>query len=171
MAEIIGNRVELTFVPLRNMLFFTIAANRAVALGCFDIVTGICQQDNANYPDCREDFRVALERAVNRSLGLATHDYQKAARFQIHAPLMNMSKKESVLLAREIPGCWEALAYSHTSYAGDYPPVDANHASVLRAQGFAEAGFPDPLVLRAWKEGLMELPDSPNYQGVSRDEK
>lgn len=155
MDEVIGNRVELTFVPLRNPFFFVLAANRAVAMGCQTLVTGICQEDNANYPDCRENFRVEFQRAIRLALGTEV--------FFIEAPLMRLSKKETVLLARMIPGCWEALAYTHTSYDGRYPPTDMNHANVLRAHGFEEAGFPDPLVLRAHAEGLMPLPETKNY--------
>jgi 7-cyano-7-deazaguanine synthase len=162
MESVIGNRVELTFVPMRNTFFFTVAMNRAVALGCKHLVTGICQEDNANYPDCTESFRDALETAFNLSLGLSTPE----DKFQIHAPLMNLSKAQSVELARNLPGCWEALAYSHTSYDGKYPPTDMNHANVLRADGFAKAGLPDPLVVRAWKEGLMQLPSTSNYNEV-----
>lgn len=158
MDDVIGDRVELTFVPMRNVLFFTVAVNRAIALDCRNLVTGICQEDNANYPDCTEEFRMLFEGTANRALGITD--------LQVHAPLMNKSKAASVLLARELPGCWEALAYSHTSYDGRYPPVDNNHANVLRAHGFEQAGFPDPLVERAWREGLMELPTTSNYDSL-----
>lgn len=157
MDKTIGNRVELTFVPMRNTFFFTLAMNHALALGIRDLVTGICQADNANYPDCTEEFRVSLEQAFNTSLGVRD--------VNIHAPLMFRSKSESVHLAASLPGCMEALAYSHTSYDGKYPPTDMNHANVLRAHGFEEAGLPDPLVLRAWREGVMELPKTRNYDG------
>lgn len=155
MSKVIGDRVEHTFVPMRNPFFLTVAANRAIAKGCFNLVTGICQEDNANYPDCREAFRERFEAMVNRALGIS--------RFEIYAPLMNLSKSDTVDLARTLPGCWEALAYTHTSYDGQYPPTDMNHANVLRAKGFEDSGFPDPLVLRAYGEGLMELPATSNY--------
>jgi 7-cyano-7-deazaguanine synthase len=162
MDKVIGNRVELTFVPMRNMLFLTIAMNRAVALGQgTDVITGICQADNANYPDCTESFRSAFERAADRALQAATDAYNPFCRTV--APFIFKSKAEMVKIARTLPGCWHALAYSHTSYDGKYPPVDMNHSNVLRAQGFEEAGLPDPLVLRAVYEGRMDYPDTPNY--------
>jgi 7-cyano-7-deazaguanine synthase len=156
MAQTIGKRVERTFVPMRNTLFLTIAMNRAVELDCENIVTGICQEDNANYPDCTGIFRALFEDLANQSLG--------EKKFKIFAPLMYLNKAESIKLAHTLPGCWEALAYSHTSYNGEYPPTDMNHANVLRAEGFERAGLPDPLVMRAVKEGLMLLPDTANYQ-------
>jgi len=90
----------------------------------------------------------------------------KTGRFQIHAPLMGLSKAETVMLAYKLPGCWDALAYTHTSYDGKYPPIDMNHSNVLRAHGFETAGLPDPLVVRAWREGLMALPMTQNYDCV-----
>jgi 7-cyano-7-deazaguanine synthase len=161
MEKVIGDRVELTFVPMRNPFFFILAINRAVALGCNDLVTGICQEDNANYPDCTEDFRASFQLTANLALGTA--DPATGHRFRIHAPLMYLSKKETVQMAAKMPDCWSAMAYTHTSYDGKYPPTDMNHSNVLRAKGFADAGLPDPLVLRAWNEGLMELPATSNY--------
>ena len=156
MEKVIGDRVEKTFVPMRNTLFLTIAANRAVALGAETLITGICQEDNANYADTTEDFRVKLEQAFDTSL-------KGMARLKIVAPLMFFSKADTVRLAHEMPDCWKAMALTHTSYDGKYPPTDNNHSNVLRAQGFLEAGFPDPLVVRAWYEELMDLPLQPNY--------
>lgn len=157
MESVIGDRVELTFVPMRNMFFFTVAMNRAVALGCKYLVTGICQEDNANYPDCRDKFRWRFEMAAQESLDDPS--------FEILAPLMFMTKAQSVELALQLPGCWDALAYTHTSYDGKYPPTDMNHSNVLRAHGFEASGLPDPLVLRAVHEGLMEIPPTANYDG------
>lgn len=161
MEEVIGSRVEPTFVPMRNMLFFVVAMNRAVALGCTELVTGICQEDNANYPDCTENFRYAFEAAANEALG--TRPLAGVCTFKMHAPLMYLSKADTCRLAAKLPGCMDALAYSHTSYDGKYPPTDMNHANVLRADGFEKAGLPDPLVLRAVKEGLMQFPKTSNY--------
>ena len=163
MEELIGTRRELTFVPMRNALFLTIAANRAEALGIPNIVTGVCQMDNANYDDCRASFIEATVEFINYALG---HDHRGTEPIRIHTPLMYLSKAQSIHLAQTLPGCMEALAYSHTSYDGKYPPTDKNHANVLRADGFEKAGVPDPLVVRAWKEGLMDLPNSSNYDGL-----
>lgn len=163
MEKIIGARREATFVPMRNALFLTIAANRAEALGIQNLVTGVCAMDNANYDDCRAIFVQAAQFYINTALG---HDHRGTPAIHIHTPLLYLTKEETVKLSHELPGCWEALAYSHTSYDGKYPPTDMNHSNVLRAEGFLRAGLPDPLVLRAYKEGLMDLPDTPNYKGV-----
>lgn len=156
MDKIIGDRVEKTFVPMRNALFLTLAANHAVAAGIGNLMTGVCQADNANYPDCREVFIGSMESTINLALGIDE--------FEIWVPLMDMTKAESIHLALGIPHAYEALKWSHTAYDGQYPPIGKDHASVLRAHGFEEAGVPDPLVVRAWQEGLMALPETQNYQ-------
>lgn len=141
MDKTIGNRVELTFVPMRNALFLSIAANIAISKGIYDIVTGVCQQDNANYPDCREGFITSQQATINAALGVSN--------FKIHTPLMHLSKAESIRLASSMPGCMDALAFSHTCYAGKFPPCGKCHSCVLRAEGFRVAGVDDPLIVRS----------------------
>ena len=155
--------LEKTFVPMRNQLFLTIAANRAYVLGCRVLVTGVCQEDNGGYPDCRQEFIDAVQLACNT--GTFTGEDGAVSPLCILTPLMHMTKADSVVLAQSLPKCMEALAFSHTAYDGQYPPTGHDHASLLRAKGFEEAGVPDPLVLRAYKEGLMDLPNTPNYSG------
>ena len=78
---------------------------------------------------------------------------------------MDMKKSEIVMMGKNLPKeWWEALSFSHTSYDGKYPPTSNDHANLLRARGFEEAGLPDPLVERAVAENLMELPKTRNYE-------
>lgn len=164
MEKTIGDRVELTFVPFRNLLFLVVAANHALTRDITDLVTGVCQADNANYPDCRASFIEATGYCLDKAVGLDKH--WPVPGITIHTPLMDLSKAQSVALAVQIPGAYEALAYSHTAYSGEYPPKTQDHATVLRAAGFEEANVPDPLIVRAWSEGLMDLPTTRNYDGV-----
>lgn len=158
MAAAIGDRVELTFVPMRNALFLTLAANRAVCKGIAHLVTGVCQEDNANYPDCRERFLDVQALTIREALDEPS--------FCIHAPLMHLSKQGTVELADNLGGyAFVALAFTHTAYSGEFPPITQDHATVLRADGFAKAELPDPLVLRANMEHPeFLLPDSRNYE-------
>lgn len=160
--------LEKTFVPMRNQLFLTVAANRAYVLGCETLITGVCQEDNGGYPDCTQNFINAA--SVVSNIGTFTGKDGALGPLRIVTPLMFLSKAESVRLAKTLPGCMAALAYSHTSYDGQYPPLGHDHATLLRAKGFEEAGVPDPLVVRAWKEGLMELPVTANYSDLMGSE-
>jgi len=160
-----GKGIEKTFVPMRNQLFLTIAANRAAHYGAKALVTGVCEADYGGYPDCRQKFITALGQACN--LGTFTGEPGAPQPITILAPLMRLTKAQSVLMALELPGCYAALAWSHTAYDGKYPPTGKDHASLLRAKGFEDANVPDPLVLRAWNEGRMHLPKTPNYKEVN----
>lgn len=153
--------LEKTFVPMRNQLFLTIAANRAAVLEAEALITGVCEEDYGGYPDCRQSFIHALNHACN--LGTFTGEDGAPKSLAILTPLMKLTKKQTVELALTLPGCYRALAYSHTSYDGQYPPTGHDHATLLRAKGFEEAGVPDPLILRAVKEHLMDLPSTPAY--------
>lgn len=142
-ADTLPGGIEKTFVPMRNTLFLTIAANRAVVKGCFDIITGVSQEDFGGYPDCREDFIRSLQGTFRLSLEGITG-------INIVTPLIHLNKKETVLMAKDLgEECWNALAMSHTCYNGDTPPCGHCHACLLRAKGFDEAGLPDPLLERS----------------------
>lgn len=138
-----ASNLPASFVPGRNIVFLTIAAAIAYKHQIPNIVTGVCETDYSGYPDCRHATISALETALG--LGM---EYP----FKIHTPLMYLSKKETVEMAMKMPGCMEALAYSHTCYEGKIPPCGVCPACKLRAKGFLEAGIPDPLIKRLYVE-------------------
>src|SRR4030067_1893795 len=132
--------IEPTFIPCRNILFLTIAANWAVVKGIKDLVIGISAIDYGGYPDCRPKFIRSMEETLRRGLEM---------KINIYTPMISLSKKDTILLASNLSGCMEALAYSHTCYEGKFPPCGTCHACLLRMKGFKEVGIKDPVIERA----------------------
>jgi len=130
-----GSQLPNTFVPGRNLIFLTFAAAFAWQRDVADIVTGVAQTDYSGYPDCRRHTIDALEQSLQ--LGMERD-------FRIHTPLMSLTKKQTVELARDL-GVLDAMALTHTCYNGQRPPCGECPACQLRARGFLEAGVSDPL--------------------------
>lgn len=102
-----------SFVPGRNLLFFTFAAAIAYRRGLKRLVGGMCETDYSGYPDCRDDTMKALQVAL--SLGLDK-------RLVIETPLMWIDKAATWEMTRELGG--DALVElvverTHSCYAGD----------------------------------------------------
>ena len=148
-----------TFIPFRNLLFLTLAAGRAQEVGCTDLVLGVYETALGGYPDVRQVFIHAAERALSESTA--------GDLFSIHTPLMGLSKADIIRTAKRMEDCWEALAFTHSCYDGQYPPSPNNRSSLLRAKGFHEAGLHDPLIVRAKRDGLLpsSYPDDGFIEG------
>ena len=102
-----------TFVPGRNLIFFTFAAAVAYRRGLSVLVGGMCETDYSGYPDCRDDTLKSLQ--VTLGLGLDQ-------RVVIETPLMWMDKAQTWQLAHTLGG--NALVSliteeTHTCYLGD----------------------------------------------------
>ncbi len=129
-----------TFVPGRNLIFFTFAAAVAYRRGLSVLVGGMCETDYSGYPDCRDDTLKALQ--VTLGLGLDQ-------RVVIETPLMWLDKAQTWALARTLGGdpLVEAITEdTHTCYLGERATRHAwgygcGHcpACELRARG--HAGF------------------------------
>lgn len=107
------NGLPNTFVPGRNILFFTVAGAIAYRRGIKRLVGGMCETDFSGYPDCRDDTLKALQATLN--LGMAS-------RLVIETPLMWIDKAATWALARELGG--SALVdiirmETHSCYQGD----------------------------------------------------
>ena len=131
------NGLPTTFVPGRNIVFLAVAAALAYRCGIRDLVGGMCETDYSGYPDCRAETINATAQAL--SLGMDRH-------FDIHTPLMRLSKAQTWQLAERLGGkalvdltiketvsCYEGdrkIKHAWGSGCGKCPACD------LRAKGY-----------------------------------
>ena len=102
-----------TFVPGRNLLFFTYAAALAYRRGIRTLVGGMCETDFSGYPDCRNETLQSLAKSL--SLGMDTS-------FAIETPLMWIDKAGTWAMAETLGGSTLVdliITHTHTCYTPD----------------------------------------------------
>jgi 7-cyano-7-deazaguanine synthase len=141
----IGERgVPATYVPARNTVLLALALAWAETLGARDLFLGVNAIDYSGYPDCREEFLRAFEDLASLATAEGT---ERGARYQVHAPLVTLTKRDIVLRAEALG---VDLALTHTCYdpherAGRWLACGRCDACTLRLKGFREAGRADPV--------------------------
>jgi 7-cyano-7-deazaguanine synthase len=141
--DLTASDIPSTYVPARNTIFLSLALAWAEVLDAFDIVVGVNALDYSGYPDCRPEFIHAFETLAT----LATRAGVEGGRFRVHTPLISFTKAQ--IIQRGIAlGLDYGLTHSCYDPATDGRPCGRCDSCVLRARGFAEAGVPDPLLLR-----------------------
>jgi len=135
-----SSEIPVTYVPARNTIFLSMALGWCEVIGAGDIFIGINAIDYSGYPDCHPEFLDAFERLA----ALATKaGVEGASRFQVHAPLMAMTKAEIIQA-----GINAGVDYSITHSCYDPSPqglaCGVCDSCVLRRRGFACAGVADP---------------------------
>ena len=135
----VGDGIPVTYVPARNTIFLSLCLGWAEAVGARDIAIGVNALDYSGYPDCRAEFIDAFVTTAN----LATKAGVEGDPFQVHTPLVHMSKADIVQAGTELG---IDLGMSWSCY--DPTPEDL-HCGVcdscrLRQKGFIEAGVADP---------------------------
>lgn len=139
-SEDTASAIPVTYVPARNTIFLSIALGYAESIGAHDIFLGISHIDYSNYPDCRPEYLESFEKLAN----LATRDGVEGKKIAIHAPLLHLSKAETVQL-----GIKNGVDYSMTisCYSADEVTGAACgkcDSCTYRKKGFLEAGIADP---------------------------
>ena len=132
-----GDRIPVTYVPARNLIFLSIATGIAEARDADDIYLGINALDYSGYPDCRPEFVAAFAATA----AVATKRGIEGRPIAVRTPLVDLSKAAIVRLGVEVDA---PLALTWSCYRGGPRPCGTCDACVLRAKGFAEAGLPDP---------------------------
>lgn len=134
-----GEGIPVTYVPARNTIMLSVALGWAEVLGANDIFCGVNAVDYSGYPDCRPEFISAFQTLAN----LATKAGVEGAGIQVHAPLQFLSKADIV---REGVRLGVDFGLTVSCYNADDTGAACGHCDAcrLRAQGFADAGVPDP---------------------------
>jgi len=138
-----GQGIPVTYVPARNTIFLSLALAWAEVLGAWDLFIGVNAVDYSGYPDCRPEYIQAFQRLCQ----LATRAGAQGGAFQVHAPLIELSKADIIRLGMRL-GVDYGLTVS--CYAADEAGRACGRCDScrLRARGFADAGVTDPTPYR-----------------------
>jgi len=128
--------IPITYVPARNTIFLSFALAWAETLGANAIYSG--------YPDCRPEYIEAYARMANLATRAGVEGTQ---RLEIRTPLIELTK--GAIIQRGL-----ALGVDYSSTTSCYDPSPEGRpcercdSCLLREKGFAEAGVPDPLLVK-----------------------
>lgn len=141
--EVPGNGIPVTYVPARNTVFLALALGWAEVLGAQNLFIGVNAVDYSGYPDCRPEFIDAFERLAN----VATKAGVEGRPFQVHSPLIRMTKAEII---REGVRLGVDYGLTVSCYAADAQgrACGVCDSCRLRRAGFEQAGVADPTVYR-----------------------
>ena len=154
--EEIGFGVPITYVPLRNTIFLSLAAAflesrvlHSIEVEGVDpaaVTAAVYMAPNAldysGYPDCRPEFYEAMKSALALGSKIWT-EYQIP--IEVETPIIDLSKAEIVALGMKLEA---PLEYTWSCYEGRAAPCGTCDSCILRNRGFAEAGVTDPLLVR-----------------------
>ena len=151
-----GASIPITYVPLRNTIFLSLAAAYLESQVLYRIeVEGVTADsveavlymapnaiDYSGYPDCRPEYFEKMAQSLQYGSKLWA---EYGVPIRVDTPIITMSKAEIVKLAVELQA---PLEHTWSCYQGGDLPCGGCDSCLLRAKGFEEAGIPDPLLVR-----------------------
>jgi len=154
--EKMGASIPITYVPLRNTIFLSLAAAYLESQVLYALeIDGVSPKevearvymapnalDYSGYPDCRPEYFQKMTKALAYGSKLWT-EYQIP--IQVKTPIIEMSKMEIVKLGLRLKA---PLELTWSCYQGGSLPCGSCDSCLLRAKGFDEAGVPDPALKR-----------------------
>lgn len=133
-----SDQIPVTYVPARNTIFLSIALGWAEALEAYDIFIGISAVDYSHYPDCRPAFLHAFQQLAD----VATKTSVESQPIRIHAPLIALSKAETLQLGHRL-GVDYKMTVSCYQANEQGEACGQCESCALRQKGFLEANLPD----------------------------
>jgi 7-cyano-7-deazaguanine synthase len=155
----IGFSIPITYVPLRNTIFLSLSAAylesdilhaievegrnpKEVEAHIFLAPNAI---DYSGYPDCRPEYYEKMRESLELGSKLWT---QYKVHINVETPIIELSKAEIAELGKRIQA---PIEHTWSCYKGGNEPCGGCDSCILRAKGYEEAGFPDPLLVKLGK--------------------
>ncbi|UZQ52226.1 7-cyano-7-deazaguanine synthase QueC [Clostridium kluyveri] len=140
-----SEKIPVTYVPARNMIFLSYAASYAEAIGAYDIFIGVSEVDYSGYVDCRHEFIDSMEKTINLGTVCAV-EHKKY--IKIHAPFLHKTKSEEIKIGMNLGVKYEK---TWTCYNGEKFACGICDSCRLRLKAFKEAGYKDPIKYKGEK--------------------
>ncbi len=125
--------IPITYVPGRNTLFLAYALGFAEAIDAHSIMIGCSHVDYSGYPDCRPEYLQAFQQLAN----LAVPTGVQGQPIQIEAPLMHLSKAETIALGHRL-GIDYSMTISCYRATPTTPACGTCDSCQLRLKGFED---------------------------------
>jgi len=138
------SEIATTYVPARNTIFLAIALGWAEALKAQSIFIGVSSVDYSGYPDCRPQYIEAFQKLAT----LATKTGVEANPIMIEAPLLHLSKAETIALGASLGVDYSITISCYRANANGLACGTCDSCE-LRKRGFKEAGVKDPTLYSA----------------------
>lgn len=144
MADIVGSSelsmetVPSTYIPMKNAVFYSLAAAFAEEKGARRIIGGHNAEDKILFEDTSEEFFDSLEKTFS-----AASPRLRENGLEILRPLKDMGKAEVVALAKEVGVPLELTWSCHRAGTKHCWRCEGCER---RAEAFEAAGFEDPLI-------------------------
>jgi len=139
-ASEMETQIPVTYVPARNTIFLSYGLAWAEVLSAWDIFIGVNAVDYSGYPDCRPEYIRAFAAMANLATKTAV---EGKGTFRIHTPLMDLTKSQIIKVGVDL-GVDYGITHSCYDPSSTGLACGSCDACILRKNGFAEAGVPDP---------------------------
>ncbi|MGE9294232.1 MAG: 7-cyano-7-deazaguanine synthase QueC [Puniceicoccales bacterium] len=140
--------MKQTVVPNRNMLLLSLATAWAISQKADCVAYAAHAGDHTIYPDCREEFTDALDRAIRLA------DWHEIF---LHRPYVQLSKADIVRRGAELE---VPFAQTWSCYQGEDKHCGRCGTCIERREAFHLAGVEDPTPYADTAPSLEELIDN-----------
>lgn len=132
--DVVGLAQPPTYVPMRNLIFLSIAAAVAESVCADTILYGAAEIDtHSGHWDCSLDFLDYLNKILS---------FNRENKIKVEAPFIKFSKEKIIKTGIELG---VDFTQTHTCYNGESIACGTCSSCSSRIQGFMSAGVRDPI--------------------------